>query len=95
VTGAGGEATRPVDPARRSLKTEQRATKGSSPSLLEPDLRPMHRAEVEQLRHVCRRIVYAAASQRHDNSLVTCVPRHVTLFTESLILAQDERWRRA
>ena len=24
-----------------------------------------------------------------------CLPREATIFTESLILAQDERWRRA
>src|SRR5262245_8439880 len=40
VTAQEGEAARPATPPKWSLKTEQRATKGASPSLLEPDPRP-------------------------------------------------------
>ena len=90
------EATRPVAPAEWSLKTEQRVTR-DNPSLGTRARSPpiMHRVGIDNSVMYGRRSVYAVAdSQRHDNSLVTDAS-HVTLFTESLILAQDERWRRA
>jgi uncharacterized membrane protein YhhN len=89
------EATRPVDPAKRSLKTEQRATKGSCPSLLEPDPRPPCTGwglnnSVMSAAALCTRWRVSDMT-----TLLWLAASHATLFTESLILAQDERWRRA
>ena len=84
-------AASPAAEAQRSLKTEQRALRGPSGSAdcLSPIRSARQRAERSDLPVMpAVEYVYPAASQAWQ--LFVEVP-----FTESLILAQDERWRRA
>ena len=88
--------------ARRSLKTQQHAHLGSTRSVCQvrcPSTPAGSRREPEirSTRHrpsagTCTRRAHAGHDNSHDSRALR---QSSSYFTESLILAQDERWRRA